>query len=76
MKNGGFDPKNCRLHKHNSQIWNGFIYVNLNSGITSFEYPVLNGLLKNYETEKFKLAHVSEEVWNTNWKCLVENFME
>ena len=76
MKNGGFDPKNCGLHKHNSQIWNGFIYVNLNSGITSFEYPVLNGLLKNYETEKFKLAHVAEEVWNTNWKCLVENFME
>jgi phenylpropionate dioxygenase-like ring-hydroxylating dioxygenase large terminal subunit len=33
-------------------------------------------LLVPYEPETFRLVHVAEEVWNTNWKCLVENFME
>ena len=76
MKNAGFEPKNCGLYKHNSHTWNGFIYVNLTSGNPPFNHPALDDLLTNYESEKFKLAHVAEEVWNTNWKCLVENFME
>ena len=29
-----------------------------------------------YETGAFRLVHRAEEVWQTNWKCLVENFME
>ncbi|MBT4322379.1 aromatic ring-hydroxylating dioxygenase subunit alpha [Amylibacter sp.] len=76
MKNAGFESKNCGLYRHNSHIWNGFIYVNLSAEVKPFEHPSLTDLLSNYETEKFKLAHVEEEIWNTNWKCLVENFME
>ncbi|MEX3015714.1 aromatic ring-hydroxylating dioxygenase subunit alpha [Gymnodinialimonas hymeniacidonis] len=76
MKNAAFDAKSCGLHRHNRVLWNGFIYVNLDSAAAPFDLPALNGLLTNYETESFRLAHVAEEVWNTNWKCLVENFME
>ncbi len=58
------------------RLWNGFIYVNLDSAAASFNHPELDAPLSNYESEKFQIAHVAEEVWNTNWKCLVENFME
>lgn len=76
MENAGFDAKNCKLHGHNVQQWNGFIYVNLDAGAAPFAHPDLDGLLAPYETEKFRLVHVAEENWHTNWKCLVENFME
>ena len=76
MKNAGFDAKTCGLHRHNVQLWNGFIYVNLDGAAAPFEHPKLDVLLANYESETFKIVHVAEEVWNTNWKCLVENFME
>jgi len=76
MKNAGFDSKNCHLHHHNVQLWNGFIYVNLSLDAPQFNFPKLNALLANYKPESFRLVHVAEEVWNANWKCLVENFME
>ncbi|WP_421703032.1 aromatic ring-hydroxylating oxygenase subunit alpha [Aliiroseovarius sp.] len=76
MENAGFDAKNCKLHGHNVQLWNGFIYVNLDKAAAPFEHPDLDGLLAPYETEKMRLVHVAEENWHTNWKCLVENFME
>ena len=76
MKNEGFDSKNCSLFRHNIKIWNGFIYVNLDVNSEALNLPALDALLTNYESEKFQIAHVAEEVWNTNWKCLVENFME
>ncbi len=76
MKNAGFDPKTCHLHRHNMHLWNGFIYVNLSHEAAPFDYPALDALIANYETAEFRIAHVAEEIWNTNWKCLVENFME
>ena len=76
MQNTGFDAKNCRLPEHKLQLWNGFIYVTLDSDETNFEHPELDALLAPYETASFRLVHVAEEDWKTNWKCLVENFME
>jgi phenylpropionate dioxygenase-like ring-hydroxylating dioxygenase large terminal subunit len=76
MENAGFDSSNCRLHGHNVHLWNGFIYVNLSWQAEPFDHPELDGLLAHYETDKFRLVHVAEENWHTNWKCLVENFME
>jgi phenylpropionate dioxygenase-like ring-hydroxylating dioxygenase large terminal subunit len=48
----------------------------LDSDAAPFGHPKLDNLLENYDSGSFKIAHVAEEVWNTNWKCLVENFME
>ena len=76
MQNAGFDTKNCRLPEHKSQLWNGFIYVTLDADEPNFEHPELDALLAPYETASFRLVHVAEEDWKTNWKCLVENFME
>ncbi len=76
MKNAGFDAKNCALHRHNMQLWQGFIYVNLDGDAAPFVHQTLDAMLANYESQSFRVAHVAEGVWNTNWKCLVENFME
>lgn len=78
MVNKGFDPKSCRLHCYNIQLWNGFIYCNLDAEAAPFadETRSLDALLEPYDTASFRLVHVAEEVWYTNWKCLVENFME
>jgi phenylpropionate dioxygenase-like ring-hydroxylating dioxygenase large terminal subunit len=78
MDNKGFDPNSCRLHTYNTQNWNGFIYCSLDAHAVPFapESAPLDALLAPYETAKFRLVHTAQEVWKTNWKCLVENFME
>lgn len=78
MQNEGFDAKSCRLHSYNIQFWNGFIYCNLDAEAPHFaeESQELDALVSPYETASFRLVHVAEEIWQTNWKCLVENFME
>ena len=76
MKNAGFDPSSCKLHRHQVQVQNGFIYTCLDPLAAPLSLPELDQLLGSYEPDSFRLAHVAEEVWDTNWKCLVENFME
>ena len=78
MKNVGFDAKTCRLHGFDTMIWRGFVYCNLSAGAPPFidAAPALDALIAPYETETFHIVHTAEEDWRTNWKCLVENFME
>ena len=76
MENAGFDPKTCRLPEHRVQLWNGFIYVTLSPDTPPFAHPQLDQMLAPYAPQTFRLVHVAEEDWHTNWKCLVENFME
>ncbi|WP_299680357.1 Rieske 2Fe-2S domain-containing protein [uncultured Roseobacter sp.] len=76
MQNAGFDATTCTLPRHRVQLWNGFIYVTLDPASAPFAHPELDAMLAPYETADFRLVHVAEEDWHTNWKCLVENFME
>lgn len=76
MQNAGFDAATCKLPEHRVQLWKGFIYVNLDNDAAPFKHPELDAMLAPYEPETFRLVHVAEEDWHTNWKCLVENFME
>lgn len=78
MENQGFDPGSCRLHSYHIQLWNGFIYCSLDANAAPFnpDSAPLDNLLAPYETKEFRLVHSAEEIWKTNWKCLVENFME
>lgn len=76
MVNAGFEAETCRLPEFRVQLWNGFIYASLEADPPPFVQPGLDTLVAPYEPENFRLVHVGEEVWNTNWKCLVENFME
>ena len=73
-----FDVKGCRLPQLASEIWRGFIYVNLDGKAKPLA-PRLKGLepyITNHHPEDMVVNTVLDEVWPTNWKCLAENFME
>ena len=36
----------------------------------------LEEMIRNYHMDEMKLHYLAEEVWPTNWKCMIENFME
>lgn len=78
MENAGFDVSSCRLNSFPVQVWRGFIYASLSATAAPFgaEAQALDDMLAPYETDDFRLVHSASELWNTNWKCLVENFME
>ena len=56
----------------------GFIYVCLADTPPDFDADIdgLKELIQPYEPDNYRLIHSDTEIWNTNWKCLVENFME
>jgi phenylpropionate dioxygenase-like ring-hydroxylating dioxygenase large terminal subunit len=74
----GFKVKGCKLPEFATEIWHGFLYVNLDGKAKPLA-PRLKGLepyVRNYHAEQMINQFVYEDVWNTNWKCLNENFME
>lgn len=78
MKNEGFDPKTCKLGEFNCEERFGFIYVCLNEIAPDIDKELdgLGTLISPYEPENYRIVHSATEIWQTNWKCLVENFME
>jgi choline monooxygenase len=73
-----FAKDKCNLPAFATEIWQDFIYVNLDgqaAPLAPRAEPFLPHI-KNYHQEGRTHQFVAEEVWQTNWKCLVENFME
>jgi len=78
MRDKGVTSATCRLPEFRSETWQGFIYVNLDDNAVPLtpRLAQLQSLLENYRPLEMHIVHVAEEEWRTNWKCLVENFME
>lgn len=78
MNNDGFDPKTCRLPEFHCSERYGFIYVCLADTPPEMDKELvgLDELIGRYDPENYSLVHSDTEIWKTNWKCLVENFME
>jgi phenylpropionate dioxygenase-like ring-hydroxylating dioxygenase large terminal subunit len=74
----GFDRAACSLPRFNTEIWNNFIFVNLDGQAAPLapQLATLDRILHNYHNEERTLLFTDEAVWNTNWKNLNENFME
>lgn len=74
----GFDKKNCRLSKLRSEVWQGFIFATLNDDIASVAERLedLTPIIANHDMGAMRKFTGEDEVWNTNWKLLVENFTE
>jgi choline monooxygenase len=60
------------------EVWNGWVYVNLDA-----DAPPLNPRLEtlttryqNYRMGEYQTLFRAEEIWDTNWKILAQNFME
>ena len=76
MANEGFDASTCALPRFASFEWRGFLYASLDPDRDVPCLDELDAQVGPYEPEAFRVAHVAEETWRCNWKCLVENFME
>lgn len=74
----GFDAECHSLPQFAVSEWHGFIFVNI-SGDAPALAPDLAGLeplIANYKIDERHSTETWFEEWQTNWKSLVENFME
>ena len=78
MKNADFDPKTCALPGFACAERFGFIYASLSDTPSDLDAELagLDDLVAPYQPQNFRIVHAAQEVWRTNWKCLIENFME
>ena len=73
-----FDKSAMRLPQARCEEYLGWIYVNLDPDAVSVrdQLSELTELLEPYHMENYDSIFEEEHHWNTNWKCLTENFME
>lgn len=73
-----FDPTRHRLREVRTEIWQGLVFVTQNADAASLA-PSLVGLTEvvdRYGMADYVSVHDAVDVWRTNWKLLVENFMD
>jgi phenylpropionate dioxygenase-like ring-hydroxylating dioxygenase large terminal subunit len=73
-----FNPAECRLPRLRHEVWQGFLYVNLDPEAAPLA-PRLEGLaelIARYRVGDMRSVWREREIWNANWKVLTENFME
>jgi phenylpropionate dioxygenase-like ring-hydroxylating dioxygenase large terminal subunit len=77
-KTPGFDVAKHRLEELACESWEGFIYVSLHSNPMPIDKQLsaLTDLVADFRMADYVPVFATEETWNTNWKCLVENFMD
>jgi len=72
--------RDCRLPEYPCEIWHGFIFVNLDRAASSFleseTVRAIEPMVEHMHIEDMRLIYSSEQEWDANWKCLVENFLE
>ncbi len=73
-----FERSACRLPEFACEEWLGFLFTSLAADPPPLapQLAPLEAQLRNYHMEDMSLKYLATEVWHTNWKCFVENFME
>ncbi len=73
-----FKTDSIRLPEFAVDVWNGFVYVNLDRDAQPLvpRLADLSDRLANFRIDEFEPLFRARETWNTNWKSLVENFTE
>jgi len=74
----GFDARSHRLKELRCDTWEGFIYVCLDADATPISERLggLSEQVGNFRMSDYVPVFSQEDTWNTNWKCLVENYMD
>lgn len=74
----GFDRGACALPEFRSEIWGGFLFVNIGGTAAPLAPGLapLEPMIAHYHMAEMRHVFIEEVVWDTNWKSLVENFME
>lgn len=73
-----FDRAGRTLPQLALEEWSGFVYVNLDASAASLTQRLapLTKLLAPYHMERMQVMTRQRHIWRTNWKILVENFLE
>ena len=73
-----FDIEDYRLKPLGCEVWAGFVFVNLDADAAGLQpgLEALEKIIGHYHLEQMTLRYQADEIWETNWKCLLENFME
>lgn len=74
----GFDLDECRLKPILSGVWQGWVFVNFDSGAEPLENFVAEygAEFGHYQQEKFRLNRRLETTLDCNWKLVHENFVD
>jgi len=74
----GFSVGAHRLRELACESWEGFIYVNTDPGAQSISSRLqgLTEIIGDFRMQDYVPVFSQTDVWETNWKCLVENFMD
>ncbi len=74
----GFELSECRLPSFPVEVWQGFIFANLDRGAERLTPRVadLSGKLDNYRIGGMRLVYNQEFEGDWNWKVFVDNFNE
>ncbi|MGH6933543.1 MAG: aromatic ring-hydroxylating oxygenase subunit alpha [Dongiaceae bacterium] len=74
----GFDRRQIRLPRLRTEIWQGWVYVSLDPEIAPIDRHLreLHDITDRYQAGGYVKLYHDEFEWRTNWKCLIENFME
>lgn len=73
-----FSPERHRLPEVRLEVWQGFVFVNLDPDAEPLG-PGLAGLdevVGRFAMDTYVTVRDQVDVWPTNWKLLVENFMD
>ena len=72
------DKDNCRLPEVKLETWLGFIFVNLDSGAAPLapRLQELGARLAPYHIDKMRISSMYDEIWEGNWKLIMENNAE
>jgi choline monooxygenase len=72
------DPTDHALAELRLEVWEGFVFVNGDTTAAPLA-PMLSGLtdvVRRFDMASYVPVHQQVDVWATNWKLLVENFMD
>ncbi len=73
-----FDAANHRLTELATEVWEGFVYVSQAAQPAPLA-PRVHGLtdvVSRYRMAGYVTVAGGTDVWDTNWKCLTENFLD
>jgi phenylpropionate dioxygenase-like ring-hydroxylating dioxygenase large terminal subunit len=74
----GFDRKDWRLPEIRSEIWNGFVFVNLDGAASplSEQYADFDRVIAPWNVAEMEVVITLDWDCAFNWKVMVENWME
>jgi phenylpropionate dioxygenase-like ring-hydroxylating dioxygenase large terminal subunit len=78
MNNSSFDQSTCRLPALPTEVWMGFVFVNLDLNAEPLA-PRLSSLterIADYHLDKWKAPCIFDDRWNGNWKLACENALD